>query len=105
MYNYFNVAETMIIMFDMVENVAGKGENADHFNLSFSHNLFKSLHLQGRKNLSLCGKALKGWGKTNFSKPNGSYPITRRQTFRLFQTETNCRRHFKKHLKWKISTI
>ena len=26
-------------------------------------------------------------------------PITRRQNFRLVQTETNCRRHFKAHLK------
>ena len=32
-------------------------------------------------------------------------PITRRQNFRLVQTETNCRRHFKVHAKWKISAI
>ena len=32
-------------------------------------------------------------------------PITRRQNFELVQIETNCRRHFKVHLKWKISTI
>ena len=31
-------------------------------------------------------------------------PITRRQNFRLVQIETNCRRHFKVHLKRKIST-
>ena len=31
--------------------------------------------------------------------------ITRRQNFRLVQIETNCRRHFKVHLKWKISTM
>ena len=31
--------------------------------------------------------------------------LTRRQNFRLVQIETNCRRHFKVHLKWKISTI
>ena len=27
------------------------------------------------------------------------YPITRQQNFRLVQNETNCRRHFKVHLK------
>ena len=32
-------------------------------------------------------------------------PITRRQHFRLVQIETNYRRHFKVHLKRKISTI
>ena len=29
------------------------------------------------------------------------YPITSRQNFRLVQIETNCRRRFKVHLKWK----
>ena len=33
------------------------------------------------------------------------FPITRRQNYRLIQIETNCRQHFKVHLKWKISTI
>ena len=28
-------------------------------------------------------------------------PITRQQNFRLVQIETNCRRHFKMHVKWK----
>ena len=32
-------------------------------------------------------------------------PITRQQNFRLVQIQTNCRRHLKVHLKWKISTI
>ena len=32
-------------------------------------------------------------------------PITRRQNFRLVQIETNCRQHFKAHLKRKISAI
>ena len=32
-------------------------------------------------------------------------PITRQQKFRQVQIETNCRRHFKVHLKWKISAI
>ena len=37
---------------------------------------------------------------------NPSLPITRKQNFRLVQIETKCRRHFKKHLKWrKISAI
>ena len=31
--------------------------------------------------------------------------ITRRQNFRLVQLETDCRRHFKVHLKWKIRAI
>ena len=31
--------------------------------------------------------------------------MTRRQNFRFIQIETNCRRHFKVHLEWKISTI
>ena len=29
----------------------------------------------------------------------------RRQNFRLVKIKTNCRQHFKVHLKWKISTI
>ena len=32
-------------------------------------------------------------------------PITRRQNFRLVQFETNCRRHFKMHLKLKKKKI
>ena len=32
-------------------------------------------------------------------------PITTQQNFRLVQIETNCIRHFKVHVKWKISTI
>ena len=35
----------------------------------------------------------------------GMLTITRRQHFRPVQIETNCRRHFKVHIKWKISTI
>ena len=34
-----------------------------------------------------------------------SCPITRRHNFRLVQIETNCRRHFKVHLKRKISAM
>ena len=32
-------------------------------------------------------------------------PITGRQTFRLVQIETNCRRHFKGHLQRKMSAM
>ena len=32
------------------------------------------------------------------------YPITGQQNCSLVQIETNCRRHFKLYLKWKIST-
>ena len=32
-------------------------------------------------------------------------PITRRQNFRQVLVETNCRRHFKVNLKWKIGAI
>ena len=31
--------------------------------------------------------------------------ILRRQNFRRVQTETNCRQHFKVHLKWKIHVV
>ena len=34
-----------------------------------------------------------------------SCSLTHYQNFRLVQIETNCRRHFKVHLKWKIGTI
>ena len=32
-------------------------------------------------------------------------PLPDDKSFRLVQIETNCRRHFKVHSKWKISTI
>ena len=32
-------------------------------------------------------------------------PITRRQKFRLIQIETNCKRNFQAHLKWKIIRV
>ena len=42
---------------------------------------------------------------TDINNVNITLSITRRQNFRLVQIETNCRRHFQVHLKWKISTM
>ena len=36
---------------------------------------------------------------------NPPKPITRQQTFRLVQIETNCRRHFKVQLQRKMSAM
>ena len=50
----------MISVFDTVENIVGKGENADyqHF-LHFSHNVFKRLVLQTSKKQELVWKRVK----------------------------------------------
>ena len=42
-------------VFDRVENIVGKGENAG---FSFSHNVFKRLLSPTRQNVSLCGNGL-----------------------------------------------
>ena len=65
------------LVFDGIENIVGKGENA------------------GYQHFLLCPQY--------FQK--ASQHIIRRQNFRLVQIETNCRRHFKVHLKWKISVL
>ena len=44
-------------------------------------------------------------GSLNWIYNTCSQPITRWQDFRLVQIETNCRRHFKVHLKWKKKQI
>ena len=38
--NKINVAEMMISLPDMIENIVGKGENAGYSIFSFSHNVF-----------------------------------------------------------------
>ena len=43
------------------------------------------------------------WSSANAFNLDKPEPITRQQNFRLVQIETNSRRHFKVHLKWKIS--
>ena len=45
-----------IFVFEWVENIVGKGENAG---FSFSHSVFKRLLSQGREKWGLCGKELK----------------------------------------------
>ena len=42
------VAKIIISVYDSVENIVGKGENADSSNSSFSHNAFNELLSQGR---------------------------------------------------------
>ena len=43
-----NLNEKLRLGFRRVENIVGKGENADYQHFSFSHNVFKSLLFQGR---------------------------------------------------------
>ena len=95
------------------ENIVGKGENAGNqhfllfpamfsihpkktffFDVTFILLSAYAFNLDQSKNLSF-GKDL------NLSQ----FWITRRQNFRMVQMETNCRQHFKVHLKWKISPI
>ena len=46
----------IISVFDAVENIVGKGENA--CNLSFSHNVFKRFLFQTCQKVLLCGNGL-----------------------------------------------
>ena len=39
------------------------------------------------------------WPKIVYSNKSLTFPITRRQNFRMVKIETNCRRHFKVRLK------
>ena len=45
----FSIAKMMIPLFDQVENIVEKGENAGHQHFLFSHNVFKRLLIQGFK--------------------------------------------------------
>ena len=45
-----NVRRKMVYIIDRVENIMGKSENACNI-FSFSHNVFKSLFVQGHYNL------------------------------------------------------
>ena len=57
--NKLNVIKMIIFVFDMVENMVGKGEIACTSNFSFSHNVSKRLLSQMRQKVSLCGNGLK----------------------------------------------
>ena len=48
----------IISVFDIGENIVGKGEIACTSNFSFSHNVFKRLLSQTRQKVSLCGNGL-----------------------------------------------
>ena len=54
-----NVTKMIISVFDIVENIVGKGEIACTNNFSFSHNFFKRLLSQTRQKVSLCANWLK----------------------------------------------
>ena len=51
-----NVAQLMSPVFDRVENIVGKGENAGYQHFLLFPNVFKSLLSQGRYKSGLCGK-------------------------------------------------
>ena len=53
-----NVVERMTSVFDIVENIVEKGENAGNSIFSFSHNVFKRLLSQGCSRSGLYGKEL-----------------------------------------------
>ena len=99
------------------------GEIARYEQFLLSHSVVKRLVLQTRKNQGLFGKGLtknisiqgpftsgihKYADKVHSFLASARFlyqPITRRQNFRLVQIKTNCRRHLKVHLKWKISIM
>ena len=54
-----NVTKMIISVFDIVENIVGKGEIACTSNFSFSHNVFKRFLSLTRQKVSLCGNGLK----------------------------------------------
>ena len=54
----WNVTKIVISVFEIVENIVGKGEIACTSNFSFSHNVFKRLLSQMRQKVSLCGNGL-----------------------------------------------
>ena len=56
--NKLNVTEMIISVFDRVENIVGKRENAYTSNFSFSHNVLKRLPSQRRQKVSVCGNGL-----------------------------------------------
>ena len=69
--------------FERVENAVGKGEIARYEQFLLFPQCFQMSRTADRaKNQGLFGK-----------------PITKRQNFKLVQIETNCRLHFKVHLK------
>ena len=67
-----------------LENTVGEGEISHYEKFLLSHSVFKMLLLQTRKNWGFFGKGLTDYQTTNL---------------RLVHIETNCRQHFKVHLK------
>ena len=53
-----NVTKMIIPVFDIVENIVGKGEIACTSNFSLSQNIFKRLLSQTRQKVSLCGNGI-----------------------------------------------
>ena len=54
----FGVAEIMGLIFERVENIVAKRENAGYQHFSFFYNAFQRLLTLGRSKLGLCGKEL-----------------------------------------------
>ena len=79
----------------MVENFVGKGENAGNQYFLLFPQCFQKPSLSGRQKLRLCSKEFRFKKKMKISqvciKLPRFKPITRRQNFRLVQTETSCR--------------
>ena len=54
-----NLTKKLKLVLISVENIMGKGVNAGYRHFLLSHNVFKSLLIQGRLKLGLCGKELR----------------------------------------------
>ena len=54
--NKLNVTKFMISVYDSVENIVGKGENAGYQHFLLSPHCFQRLFSQGGSKLGLCGK-------------------------------------------------
>ena len=80
-----NVTKMVISVFHRVEKIEGKGEIACTSNFSFSHIVFQRLLSQMCQKVSLCGNGLTHYQTTNF---------------RVFQSESICRRQFQIWRKW-----
>ena len=67
----------IIYVFDRVENIVGKGENAGLVTsiFSFSHNVLKRLFSETHQKMSLCGNGLRFWPFVKEFSKFESHPI------------------------------
>ena len=73
--NNLNIAKMIIILYDRVENIVGKGENAGYQHFLLFPQCFQKAYSQGCKTSGLCGKELKEF-QESMDRCTGCHNVT-----------------------------